>query len=129
MTIGKWNTKYGTYFIQVNFVLQQKFQTDQIFHAGFIIYFYYGIKNSTLEQEETAEDQTIIAATTTTPQVQVTHQQVTEVSEKPKAQVQAVKKPVNEPTQPTRPTTLDPPKASNKTDLFVSPSAFPKWDD
>ncbi|XP_065223950.1 cationic amino acid transporter 2 [Planococcus citri] len=98
---------------------------------GFIIYFYYGIKNSTLEQEESAEDQTIVPATNTTPQVQVTQQKVTEVSEKPKpkAPVPVAKKVVNEPTQPTRPTTLDPPKSSNKTDLFVSPSAFPKWDD
>lgn len=84
-----------------------------------------------------APEQTIITASENTPKVQVSKQMVTETSEKTatsKSKVNETKETKsisNEPsgTVPIRPTYLDPPKTTTKNDLFVSPSAFPTWDD
>lgn len=83
-----------------------------------------------------APEQTIITASENTPKVQVSNQRVTETSEKTSTsnskvtETNETKSRSNEPsTVPIRPTHLDPPKTTTKNDLFISPSAFPTWDD
>lgn len=91
--------------------------------SGFIIYFYYGIKNSTLELEAKSLPEQTITTPEDVPKIYAAVKQATDTTEK------AQKTMLNESANPARPVTLDPSKTSNKSDLFISPSSFPKWDD
>jgi len=111
--------------------------------TGFIIYFYYGIKNSLLELTDSAPEETIICASDSTSKVQITKQKIIDTVEKVGNSTSSSTRTTdtrpqqtNTPGKPdsisgtvTRPSHLDPPKSTTKSDLFVSPSAFPSWDD
>jgi hypothetical protein len=109
--------------------------------VGFIIYFYYGIKNSLLELADSAPEETIIAASDSAPQVQLTKDKPEDSAEKSAAKsgpvFSSTKQQATEAdtssgsgsSTVTRPSRLDPPKATTRNDMFVSPSAFPSWDD
>lgn len=87
-----------------------------------IVYFYYGIKNSTLElQAEEISECTM--ATTERPNNECSSNAAMANDDQSTISVQI---------PPTRPTYLETPNVpANQLagNLFVSPSAFPKWDD
>lgn len=115
---------------------------------GLFVYFYYGIKHSTLEPR-VDEDERIelkIKSQTTKPQNNLpqapasaktsTNTNITSTSNSTTTSTgvtstatDSTAAVVNEKTEPKRPTNLEPLPANKDSNLFVSPSAFPKWED
>uniref|UniRef100_A0A2S2PER9 Putative cationic amino acid transporter n=1 Tax=Schizaphis graminum TaxID=13262 RepID=A0A2S2PER9_SCHGA len=114
---------------------------------GLFVYFYYGIKHSTLEprvDEDERIELKMKSQTTTLTKPQNNRPQApasaktsanttststtisTSVSSTAACSTAAV---VDEKTEPKRPTNLEPLPANKDSNLFVSPSAFPKWED
>ncbi|XP_026813040.1 cationic amino acid transporter 2 isoform X1 [Rhopalosiphum maidis] len=114
---------------------------------GLFVYFYYGIKHSTLEprvdEDERIELKMKSQTTTLTkpqnnrPQAAAsakTSANTTSTSTTTSASVSSTAAcstaaVVDEKTEPKRPTNLEPLPANKDSNLFVSPSAFPKWED
>lgn len=108
--------------------------------SGLFVYFYYGIKNSTLEPRVDEDErielkmkpqtkpanrprQVTTPAATTTARVATAATTVTPTAANTSTAV------IDEKTERKRPTNLEPIPANNDSNLFVSPSAFPKWED
>lgn len=122
---------------------------------GLFVYFYYGIKHSTLEprvdEDERIElkmkSQTMTKpqnnrppapaktsantnTTSTTATANTTTTTTTATASTRVASSATTASVVDEnKTEPKRPTNLEPLPANNDSNLFVSPSAFPKWED
>jgi hypothetical protein len=103
---------------------------------GLFVYFYYGIKHSTLEAP-VDEDERIELKIKSQPKPQnrpqvppptVKTTPVASSTAKVTSATTAVGV-VDEKAEPKRPTNLEPLPANNDSNLFVSPSAFPKWED
>ncbi|VVC25137.1 Hypothetical protein CINCED_3A017860 [Cinara cedri] len=121
---------------------------------GLFVYFYYGIKHSALEPQ-VDEDESIelkIKSQTPKPETRIPPRSLAQPSSAscsfaartatmtttitttpapaPTTPAAApIRAGVQTNTEPKRPTNLEPLPASNDSNLFVSPSAFPKWDD
>ncbi|KAL4148817.1 hypothetical protein QTP88_002968 [Uroleucon formosanum] len=118
---------------------------------GLFVYFYYGIKHSTLEPQVDEDERielkiksqtmtktqnnrpqapapakTFANTNTNTATANTTTTTATTSARVASSTTAAV---VDEKTEPKRPTNLEPLPASNDSSLFVSPSAFPKWED
>lgn len=113
------------------------------FILGLFVYFYYGIKHSTLEPTAD-EDERIELKMKSHSKPQSRSQPPPPPPSQPPATATAAAKQysaasavsapvastVDEKTEPKRPTNLEPiPANGQEKPLFVSPSAFPKWDD
>ncbi|XP_025206587.1 probable cationic amino acid transporter isoform X1 [Melanaphis sacchari] len=105
---------------------------------GLFVYFYYGIKHSTLEprvdEDERIELKMKSQTTTMTKQQNSRPQapasmKTTANSNTTSTRVTSTATIVDEKTEPKRPTNLEPLPANKESNLFVSPSAFPKWED
>ncbi|XP_050535478.1 probable cationic amino acid transporter isoform X2 [Daktulosphaira vitifoliae] len=96
---------------------------------GLFVYFYYGIKHSTLEPA-TDEDERI-ELKTKHPPVSTQHNNKQQSQKAPPPRPAAPSVVEEKSSELKRPTNLGapPPPASNNGSMFVSPSAFPKWDD
>ncbi|XP_050435900.1 probable cationic amino acid transporter isoform X2 [Adelges cooleyi] len=99
---------------------------------GLFVYFYYGIKHSTLEPA-VDEDERIELKTKRPPAS--TQQQAKPPASRPPPRpspVATTSVDGKSTTEPKRPTNLGPPPPpdpNKDNSMFVSPSAFPKWDD
>lgn len=124
-----------------------------VIFLGLFVYFYYGIKHSTLEprvdEDERIElktkSQTMTkpqnnrpqapapaktsANTNTTSTSATAAASTTSTTASARVAYATTAAVVDEKTEPKRPTNLEPLPASNDSNLFVSPSAFPKWED
>lgn len=105
-----------------------------ILFLGLFVYFYYGIKHSTLEPPvEEDEKIELKIKSQTKPQNRPPHvpppATTTSASVASAAVATTAATVIDEKTEPKRPTKLEPLPANNDNNLFVSPSAFPKWDD
>ncbi|XP_001944238.2 cationic amino acid transporter 2 [Acyrthosiphon pisum] len=117
---------------------------------GLFVYFYYGIKHSTLEprvdEDERIElkmkSQTMTkpqnnqppapaktSANTTSTTANTTTTTTATASTRVASSTTTAAVVDENKTEPKRPTNLEPLPASNDSNLFVSPSAFPKWED
>lgn len=116
---------------------------------GLFVYFYYGIKHSTLEprvdEDERIElkmkSQTMTKPQNNRPQAPApaktfanantatANTTTTNATTSARVASSTTAAVVDEKTEPKRPTNLEPLPASNDSNLFVSPSAFPKWED
>lgn len=95
------------------------------------VYFYYGIKHSTLEPPLEEQDERIELKTKSQnrpPQVPPPATN-TSTSVASVAVATTAATVIDEKPEPKRPTNLEPLPANRDGNLFVSPSAFPKWDD
>lgn len=114
--------------------------------SGLFVYFYYGIKHSTLEPRVDEDERIELkmkpsqtksqnhsrqtpqpVSTTTTARIATVTTAAAPAAKTTAADSTAVV--IDDKTETKRPRNLEPIPTNNDSNMFVSPSAFPKWDD